>query len=99
MKHPLCFVLGHDKRYVGIRDQEKGDPERLERFKEKCIHGFLYYDHCDTCQSTAQIANWVCSRGGCDGMGRTIILRTKGLFRVDYGYLVPDEKRWANDGS
>lgn len=97
MIHPLCYILGHTKRYIGIRDQEKGDPDRLERFKERCSHGHLYYDHCDECQSTAQIANWVCARGGCNVMGRTSILKTKGLFKIDYGYLVPDEKRWANE--
>jgi len=92
----LCWLFGHKKRYVGIRDQEKGDPQRLMRFKDKCVHGYWYYDHCGQCMDTVQVAMWVCDRRGCIGMGTTPIKNGTGLFAVHFGALVPDEKRWSN---
>lgn len=92
----ICFLFGHRKRYVGIRDQDKGDPNELQKFKDRCLHGYMYFDHCGRCMDTSQLAMWVCDRLGCMEMGVTSIKRGDGIFEVRFGALVPDEKRWAN---
>lgn len=86
-----CWLLGHDKKYVGIEDITwKGE---FGFFERPCIHDCICMKHCSICGKSTQVARWVCS---CGLMGETYIKVGTGLFQVSFGNLVPDEKRWAN---
>lgn len=86
---PTC-LFGCDKKYVGIEEV----PLRRDDNRQ-CPHGwYKIWEHCDFCKVFGQVAHWVCRR--CEKMDRTIIRRSSGVFMVEFGKLVPDEKRWAN---
>ena len=86
-----CRLLGHSKKYVGVKDIEWVDT--YGSLKVPCAHGYCFINNCDTCKTTVQIARWVCA---CGAAGETYIKRGTGIFAVHFGKLVPDEKRWAN---
>ncbi|NJN06366.1 MAG: hypothetical protein HC814_08390 [Rhodobacteraceae bacterium] len=98
----LC-LFGHAKEYVAIRTvnveshvhNRHGDNHEFC----KCVHG-IYLDHeCKECLRIAMIgqeARWACRRKGCQAMGQHPILRKNGLFKVEFGVLLPDKKGWAN---
>lgn len=86
----FCCLLGHKKKYVGVEDRL----DKTEIYPKYCAHQHQFIKHCDFCWNVLQIARWVCER--CDAMGERIIRRGEGLFKVHFGELVPDEKKWAN---
>lgn len=87
----IHWLTGHKKKYVGVEDIVwVGDAGVLER---PCPHEHSCLVHCSTCGKSVQIARWVCE---CGSMGETYIRQGTGIYRVDFGKLVPDEKRWAN---
>jgi hypothetical protein len=90
MRFP-CWLVGHCQMYVGVEDIVwVGEFGELER---PCVHNRPWLKCCDICGKSIQIARWYCP---CGVMGETFIPKGKGLFRVEFGRLVPDEKRWAN---
>lgn len=87
----LCWLTGHSKKYVGVEDVIwEGEFGLLDR---PCSHDKKSLFQCDICGKSVQIARWVCE---CGQMGETYIPHGTGIYRVDFGKLVPDEKRWAN---
>ena len=86
----LCWLLGHQKKYVGVEDFM----EKKNFYPGTCPHGFHGVRNCDFCWTIMQIARWACTR--CRKMGEDRIWRGQGLFMVSFGELVPDEKKWAN---
>jgi len=99
----LCKILGHDKEYVAIRRTAETphthNPSGKDHEYCKCRHG-EYLDHsCDSCaraKGILQEARWVCRRKSCPAMGQDELLRTQGLFKVEFGRLVPDKKSWSS---
>jgi hypothetical protein len=86
-----CWLGGHTKNYVGVEDVVwKDEYGVLER---PCSHDRTWLKHCDICGKSIQIARWFCL---CGEMGETFIRVGTGIFKVEFGKLVPDEKRWAN---
>ncbi len=83
----LHRLIGHAERYVGVVDLD------VMKWRPPCAHGKQFLDHCDVCKGSVQIARWVCD---CGVAGETYIKRGTGIFTVQFGKLVPDEKRWAN---
>lgn len=86
----LCWLRGHEKKYVGVEDRL----DKTEHYPKYCVHQHQFIRHCDFCWNVLQIARWVCER--CDVMGERNVRRGEGLFTVSFGKLVPDEKKWAN---
>ena len=87
----FCWLIGHKKKYVGVEDIVWADDSGS--LKRPCVHDHAWLKHCRVCGKSVQIARWVC---GCGMMGETFIAQGAGIYRVEFGKLVPDEKRWAN---
>lgn len=87
----FCGLFGHDKKYVGIEDIVLDEDRNY--LKRACAHGNVFLNHCRTCGDSLQVARWVCE---CGVMGETYIKIGTGIFKAEFGKLVPDEKRWAN---
>lgn len=91
MRILLCLLGIHRKKYVGVVD-----------FKlsysihdcHDCVHKKPQAYYCSDCRHSHQVARWACER--CTKMGEKWIRKSEGLFTIEYGYLVPDEKRWGN---
>ncbi len=86
----FCWLLGHKKKYVGVEDLM----EKRDFYPQTCPHGWHSVKHCGFCWKIMQIARWACI--ACNRMGEDHIWRGQGLFTVQFGELVPDEKKWAN---
>jgi hypothetical protein len=86
----LCWLFGHEKKYVGVEDRL----EKKDAYPKDCPHGWSFIKYCNFCLNVMQIARWFCQR--CPKGGETYIWRGEGLFTVQFGKLVPDEKKWAN---
>ena len=87
----FCWLTGHKKKYVGVEDIVWADDSGS--LKRPCVHDHAWLKHCSVCGKSVQIARWVCE---CGMMGETFIAQGAGIYRVEFGKLVPDEKRWAN---
>jgi hypothetical protein len=87
----LCGLFGHEKKYVGVEDIVWEGEYGL--FERPCVHDEIGMKWCSVCGKSCQVARWVCS---CGFMGETYIRIGAGMFKVEFGKLVPDEKRWAN---
>lgn len=101
----ICRIFGHDKEYVAIRTLGER-PHRHNTAQGRYAHEFCKCDHdryldwgcekCETLSAIGQEARWVCRRKTCPAMGQDSIARNRGIFRVEFGLLVPDKKAWCN---
>ena len=85
----LCRFFGHKKKYVGVEPVVWKDDSGF--LPAPCPHGCLWMKHCNICKDTNQICRWVCE---CGAMGQDFI--RNGIYKVEFGKLVPDEKAWGN---
>lgn len=86
-----CWLVGHRHHYVGVENIVWKDDSGY--LAHPCPHDYLFLKHCNKCRDTAQIARWMCR---CGKMGETYIREGQGMFKPEFGRLVPDEKAWAN---
>lgn len=75
--------FGHKKKWVAVCDR-----------KTLCLLHVNATWHLD---NPFQVARWVCDRRGCRSMGEKCLGETRfGVWTVQHGELVCDEKKWAN---
>ena len=84
----------HNKRYVAITDTPLEAPDGRP-MSWQCGHGWSNpRAHCAVCGTYGQSARWVCE---CGTMGIDHLMRAHGVFKIEFGRVVPDVKRWANE--
>lgn len=84
-----CLLGIHRKKWVGVFDYV------IPPQDQKCPHGhWAPKIYCETCRGTVQVARWACEV--CIKMGERSIMKGNGLYKIEYGFLVPDEKRWGD---
>lgn len=89
-----CLVGIHRKKWVGIFDYPKAERGSRCSHREYVFSDGLHW--CEVCRQSIQIARWACDV--CVKMGERVIVKSEGIYKIEYGCLVPDEKRWG-DGS
>jgi hypothetical protein len=85
-----CLLGWHRKKWVGVFDYPSPPPDR------KCPHDWWdWKTHCKICHKNVQTLRWSCDC--CIKMGERFIARGQGIYKIEYGCLVPDEERWGGN--
>ncbi len=90
--HRPCWFFGHDQEHISIRsDRRWNDHGDCGRLEHRTHRG--YKDGKENLWP-CYITKWVCRR--CPDMGfRCIGDVYEGAWKIEYGRVVPDSKKWA----